>query len=193
MEQLIGLILFGIVAGLGQWLQKRAAREDESSLPPIDPFPGGSRPEAQPRRPLQWEEETRKANREAERHVLKPIIIERSSPPAASNHPKLPPVIVRERGEGDLVLKSRQRKEEAVHARARALQQAVASRMEEFQDLQKYHNVHHASKGRKTGSREIRNAVRLTKSSQGMRQAFIASILIAPPKGLKVTSESGIL
>ena len=197
MEQLIILLLIGLGSLVSSYIQNKKKREAEEQelremgLPP--PQPTGSAPiPGWPKAAGDWQEELRRML-QGERPPLTPTAPQ--MPPTA-----LPPVIrtkliiptaESEVSEGDLSLPSTLRQSAAAHARAAQLAHKVESRFEAVEVQTRAHRAMPVTlRARPTGADVVR---RFTRNRNALREAFIASLIFAPPVGLRGRDESNPL
>ena len=147
-------------------------------------------PEASwPRTAADWQEQLRRMlEGESAPPVFKPVLL-----PPEPGPPQKPPVIVtppkqpvaRERSQGPLVSTRPVRTSASTHERAANLQAAVKERKRALDEVKVKHTPVPTSTERARPRAHSAFVQRLKRNPRAIREAFIASIIFAPPQGLE--------
>jgi hypothetical protein len=193
MEKLIGLIIFGIVAALGQWLQKKMAAGENQDSPGYPPQPPRTPPLPDTRREFSnpsfdRQREIKRAIRHAIEREIKPPFVQMPAPPRIpqTQPPSIRP-LVNEVSEEERVYPSPLRTADAAQARASAMDRQVAERLQKIQPKSSslLHPVKRPPALKKTRSQEMHQSLKWKNTPAGLRQAIIASVVLGPPKALE--------
>ena len=193
MEQLIIFLLFvvgSIISSIIQHKKKKAEEQQQQELEELTRRPRGEAappakpPEAWPKSAADWQEQLRRML-EGESQpppVIKPILL-----PPEQRAPKPSPPVQRsskptELSEGDLVFKSPLKTSTENYQRAANLHTNVQERMRAI-DLQTSTAKSGAARRRPRAQSEF--VQRLKHNPRAIREAVIASVIFAPPKGLE--------
>ncbi len=204
MEKLIILLLIGLGSAVSSYIQKKREREAgnlENGLPPprstgpIGPpkSPGAPPPLAPwPVSPREWQEDLRRVlqGNPAQQSAAPPFV-----PPIAPNAAKKvttrPTVITPQRARSNAAALARSKHFSATllqsmagYTRASQLSARVGARLHAV-DMQTEKHKPASSLQRGLSASEI--AQRWTHDRQAVREAFIASLIFAPPVGLKTS------
>src|SRR5688500_6990354 len=203
MEQLVIFLLLvigSIISSIIQHKKKKAEEQQQRELEELTRRPRGQGQSIPPQtRPSQtapapwgqtaanWQEQLRKMleGETAPPVILKPVLL-----PPQTKEPK-PPVPVasqkkpvsREVSEGDLVFKSPLHTSAASHERASHLHETVEKRMRAVGEQRMKHTAHAGPRGHARPHSAF--VQRLKRNPRAIREAFIASIIFAPPQGLE--------
>jgi hypothetical protein len=199
MEQLIIFLLFvigSIISSVIQHKKKKAEAQQQRELEELTRRPSGERraappapqPQASwPRNAADWQEQLRRMleGEAPPPPVIKPVLLPPERP-SQKTPPPLPPPSrkqpSRELSEGDLVYKTPLTTSAANYERASNLHANVQERMRAIAQQTTTHKVANVIPAR---SRSHSTFVdRLKRNPAAMREAFIASIIFAPPQGL---------
>ena len=196
MEQLVIFLLFvvgSIISSILQHKKKKAEELQQQELeeltrrPRGEATPAAKRPEAWPKSAADWQEQLRRMlEGEAQSPpVIKPILI---PPEQRAPQPTPPPVPPKrsskpaEVSEGDLVFKSPLKTSAENYQRAANLHSNVQERMRAI-DLQTSTAKADSARRRPRGQSDF--VQRLKRNPRAIREAFIASVIFARPKGLE--------
>jgi hypothetical protein len=202
MEQLIIFLLFvigSIISSIVQHKKKKAEEQQQRELEELTRRPAGERRPPRPASPPQaswpknaadWQEQLRRMlEGESAPPVIKPVLLPPELPPQKSPvviHQQRQPV-AREISEGDLVFKSPLTTSATNYERAANLHAAVQERMRTIGEQRVKHTPAIQDRGR---SRPHSTFVqRLKRNPRAIREAFIASIIFAPPRGMEDATE----
>jgi hypothetical protein len=199
MEQLIIFLLFvvgSIISSIIQHKKKKAEEQQQRELE-LTRTPHGARAqtapppkpsEAWPKTAADWQEQLRRMLEGKAPPVIKPILI---PPEQRAPKPTPPPVPPKrsskptEVSEGDLIFKSPLKASTENYQRAANLHSNVQNRMRAI-DLQT--STAKAASARRRPRAQSEFVQRLKRNPRAIREAFIASVIFAPPKGFE-TSE----
>ncbi len=196
MEKLIILLLFAAGSAISTYFQNKRKREEEEELAQKPTRKAGGVPPVPhwPRTTRDWQEEVRRLLG-GEMSPLNPPPRAPASPPLSPTAPKKMP------GPPGKPLKAAKspaqsiapaapnplKQSAAAYARAAALSSRVESRLEVVDALTR---AHPASKpGRRSSSAASNTVKRWTRDREALREAFIASLIFAPPAALRAPAE----
>lgn len=188
MEQVVVLILFVVASIVSSVLQNRKKRQEAEERGGL----GKDHPEQQqpplsqwPRTAKDWQDELRRLlDEHAPEKPVPPIVVPQYRPkPSAPVVPAPAPIAAepREISEGELELASRLKVSDQAYARASTLHERVQDRM---RAIDRATVTHKKQAGIKTQTVAQRWAIQM-RSPQGAREAFLASIVFAPPLSLQ--------
>ncbi len=202
METLITLLVFGIIAAIGNWFnaQKRkkldAEREREAASPNVRPMqrPSESRPPPAPA--FDWQEELRRVLQGDE-----PVLPPRPPPPPVLRPATPPPVprpqpaqvskpivvvrpfpVVETEGTGLPVTLPGLTQSATAYTRAQKLESSVEGHMREAREQVARHTVRVSAR---RATPEVAGIVKMIREPHGARTAILASIILGPPKALE--------
>ena len=201
MEQLVIFLLLvigSIISSIIQNKKKKAEEQQQRELEELTRRPRGQaqsppRPSAQapqapwPRTAADWQEQLRRMleGETAPPVIIKPVLLP-PQPPSQKPPVVVPPQkkpVTREVSEGDLVFKSPLHTSAASHERAANLHAAVEDRMRAIGEQRVKHTPASADRSRPRPHSAF--VQRLKRNPRAIREAFIASIIFAPPQGLE--------
>ncbi len=202
MEQLVIFLLFvigSIISAVIQNKKKKAEELQQRELEELTRRPGGQAgsippqtrtsqaPQAPwPRTAADWQEQLRRMleGETAPPVIIKPVLLPHQStpqkPPVVAA-PKKP--VTREVSEGDLVFKSPLHTSTTNYQRAANLQATVEDRMRAVGEQRVKHTTHDGPRAHPRPHSAF--VQRLKQNPRASREAFIASIIFAPPQGLE--------
>lgn len=191
MESLF-LIVFVVISGLASLVEYLGKRKREKQAAE-EAARGGlgepvmRRPEGERQNPLErWERELKRMLEESTQpqpRPQRPHAPQPPPPPLAPARPIITPVLI-EPSEGDLVRPSILRQAGAAHARVSNLQKSVENRLAEAS--------HHAEKARRAPMilpslvSNTALARDITKDRHSLRRAFLAGIILGPPRSTEI-------
>jgi hypothetical protein len=203
MEQLVIFLLFvvgSIISAIIQNKKKKAEEQQQRELEELTQRPRGQAgsmppqtrtsqaPQAPwPRTAADWQEQLRRMleGETAPPVIIKPVLLPPQStsqkPPGVAPPPKKP--VTREVSEGDLVFKSPLHTSAANYQRASNLQTTVEDRMRAVSEQRVKHTTHDGPRAHPRAHSAF--VQRLKRNPRAIREAFIASIIFAPPQGLE--------
>jgi flagellum-specific peptidoglycan hydrolase FlgJ len=202
MEQLVIFLLLvigSIISSIIQNKKKKAEEQQQRELEELTRRPRGQAQSTPPRQAAQppqaswprtaadWQEQLRRMleGETAPPVIIKPVLL--PPQPTAQKPPiPVPPQkkpVAREVSEGDLVFKSPLHTSAASHERAANLHAAVEDRMRAIGEQRVKHTPANADRSRPRPHSAF--VQRLKRNPRAIREAFIASIIFAPPQGLE--------
>jgi len=200
MEQLIIFLLFVVGSIISSIIQNKKRKAEEQQQQELEELTRRSRGEtsterkpieAWPKSATDWQEQLRRMLEGATEGppVIKPVIV--PPPPRPQPAPVKPPARqISEIPEGDLVFKSPLKTSAENYQRAANLHSNVQERMRAI-DLQTP-AARTAAPVHRRGRVPSEFVQRLKRNPHAIREAFIASVIFAPPKGLETAeAEAG--
>jgi hypothetical protein len=207
-DNLIGLVIFLLIAAISSWLKRRQGGQEEGE--PMPPPPRRSRPAGlpqeppvaeEPAKPLSWEEELRRLLEGQPPETQAPpapppVIVESPRPAPMAAPPPLPETpahrhrsvfdVIEEKSPVELEVEPDFRPLPELTESAQAYQRAsqLGRTVEEHLREVTEHRVGTTSVQRKAGTPEAVTALAWVRHRQSLRSALLTSIILGPPRAL---------
>lgn len=183
MEQLIIFIIVVLASIISSAVQNKKKREAERREGEPPPSPGPF--ERWPKTPSDWQEELRRLleDKPAPPPIVRPV--QPPPLPPVLKRPEPPPV--REMAEGDLEFVSPLRESSAAYTRGASLHERVSERM---RTIDQQTDTHRSAPPL---GRHARLRHGWTRNPRRVREAFVASLIFAPPVALQPFERERVL
>ncbi|MBI2946090.1 MAG: hypothetical protein HYY23_00450 [Verrucomicrobia bacterium] len=202
MDSLLGTLVILLIMAVSSWLQRKAGQQQQRPKPParppmhppaMPPQPRGAalptQPPPRPVRKIDWQEELRRLlEGDAEPAEPPPVIVREvePAPPPSVIVPKPAPrpvVVAADLEEGPQ--SSRLTASIAAYKKAQQLHEEAAARLQQTVEQTKARKLGERTARSGKSAQEIASAISLIRNPASVRQAFVTSVVLSPPKALE--------